>query len=302
MVGVEAKTKARAGGGGTKAAAASVRGEGAPSKRDHALQDLSWPEFRARLADNPPILLPLGSQEQQGPHAPMGDYVLAERLALAAAERAGAICAPVLPFGHADFFRGAAGGVQLRAATFNMLLEDMVTAFLDHGLSHIVVCNGHSTNAPLIAQVAHKIRRERGIMIASLNLWRMIPDSLWEEVHGAGSARARGHGADPVTSVGLHLTPELMRMGAARPSMRANALGLPSTSQFAGVTFGGFEVALPLDVTEVASNGVGAGDPTLASAEAGARFSDFIVEAVADFTAHFRRCDPARPHLGPQPS
>ena len=93
----------------------------AAAKRRHALQDLSWPEFQARLPDNPPILLPLGSQEQQGPHAPMGDYVLAERLALSAAERADAICAPVLPFGHADFFRGAAGGVQLRSATFTMV-------------------------------------------------------------------------------------------------------------------------------------------------------------------------------------
>src|SRR3546814_8232235 len=102
-----------------------------------------------------------------------------------------------------------------------MLLEDMVTAFLDHGLSHIIICNGHSTNAPLIAQVAQKVRRERGIMIASLNLWRMIPDSLWDEVHGAGSARARGHGADPVTSVGLHLTPELMRID--RKSTRLNS-------------------------------------------------------------------------------
>ncbi|QNO25618.1 creatininase family protein [Sphingopyxis sp. OPL5] len=301
MAHAEAKTKARAG-GRSEIAAASARAVEAPAKRAHALQDLSWPEFRARVAGNPPILLPLGSQEQQGPHAPMGDYVLAERLALAAAKRADAICAPVLPFGHADFFRGAAGGVQLRAATFTMLLEDMVTAFLDHGLSHIIICNGHSTNAPLIAQVAQKVRRERGIMIASLNLWRMIPDSLWDEVHGTGSARARGHGADPVTSVGLHLTPELMRMDAARPAMRSNVFGLPSTSQFAGVTFDGFEVALPLDVTEVAANGVGAGDPTLASAEAGARFTDWIVGAVADFIAHFRRCDPARPHLGPQPS
>src|SRR3546814_18927644 len=56
-----------------------------------------------------------------------------------------------------------------------------------------------------------------------------------------GSARTRGHGADPVTSIGLHLTPELMRMGAARPAMRSKVFGLPSTSQFAGVTFDGLD-------------------------------------------------------------
>ena len=88
-------------------------------KRPYALQDLTWTEFAERTAaGSVPIVLPLGSQEEQGPHAPMGDFVVAERIALAAAERAGAICAPVLPFGYAEFFRGIAGGMQLRAETF----------------------------------------------------------------------------------------------------------------------------------------------------------------------------------------
>ena len=37
---------------------------------------------------NPIILLPMGSQEDQGPHAPMGDYLLAEKIAELAALRA----------------------------------------------------------------------------------------------------------------------------------------------------------------------------------------------------------------------
>ena len=52
------------------------------------LQDLTWTEFAERTAaGSVPIVLPLGSQEEQGPHAPMGDFVVAERIALAAAER-----------------------------------------------------------------------------------------------------------------------------------------------------------------------------------------------------------------------
>ena len=37
------------------------------------LEDLTYVEFRERLADNPLIIVPLGSQEEQGPSAPMGD-------------------------------------------------------------------------------------------------------------------------------------------------------------------------------------------------------------------------------------
>ena len=63
----------------------------------HALKDMTVAEFRDRLSDDPVILLPLGSHEEQGPHAPMGDYLLAEAIALRAAELSGAIAAPCLP-------------------------------------------------------------------------------------------------------------------------------------------------------------------------------------------------------------
>ena len=38
-------------------------------------------EARELYAKNPIILLPMGSHEDQGPHAPMGDYLLAEKFA-----------------------------------------------------------------------------------------------------------------------------------------------------------------------------------------------------------------------------
>ncbi len=48
---------------------------------------LTGDEGRAIYATNPVILLPMGSQEDQGPHAPMGDYLLAEKIAELAALR-----------------------------------------------------------------------------------------------------------------------------------------------------------------------------------------------------------------------
>ena len=61
-------------------------------------------EAREIRAAKPVILLPLGSHEDQGPHAPMGDYLLAEKIAELAAIRASergarTLVAPVLPFG-----------------------------------------------------------------------------------------------------------------------------------------------------------------------------------------------------------
>ena len=42
-------------------------------------------EARELYPKNPVILLPMGSLEDQGPHAPMGDYLLAEKIAELAA-------------------------------------------------------------------------------------------------------------------------------------------------------------------------------------------------------------------------
>lgn len=268
------------------------------TKRPHALQDLTWTEFAERCAGEPVIVLPLGSQEEQGPHAPMGDYVIAERIALAAAERAGAICAPVLPFGYAEFFRGMPGGVQLRGETFRLVLRDMIHAFTDHGLRHIVIVNGHSTNAPLIAEIAHQVRRETGIAIPNLNLWRLMPETQWRAVHGPQASAARGHGADPLTSLMLHYTPELVRQELIEPAARKEVFGLPAQAQFGGLDFAGAPVDLPLDVTEIAPNGIGGGDASLARAEIGAAIAEWTIAQVAAFLCHWRGCDPRDPAAG----
>ncbi|MFD1882875.1 creatininase family protein [Paracoccus pacificus] len=247
-------------------------------------------EFRDRLPEDPVILLPLGSQEEQGPHAPMGDYQLAEAVALRAAELSGAIAAPCLPFGYAEFFRGFPGGIQLRAATFCAVLEDMLGAFLDHGIERLLILNGHSTNAFLIDQVARKLRRERGVAIASVDLWRAIPDSLWTRLYGDKAAAARGHGADPLTSLAMYLQPAAMRPDLIRPSAKGRALGLPMTG-VAGISFGEMPVGLPLNADEVNPDGMMGGDAHLASAAHGEAIFTELTRSIAKLVAHLKGCD-----------
>lgn len=256
-------------------------------------------EFRDRLAHDPVILLPMGSHEEQGPHAPMGDYLLAEEIALRAAAASGAIAAPCLPFGYAEFFRGFPGGIQLRAATFRAVVEDMVTSFLDHDIRRILILNGHSTNGTLIDQVLRDIRRQTGVAVASVDLWRAIPDALWARVHGADVARARGHGGDPVTSVSMYLNPGGMRPDLMRAGGAAQAMGLPAT--VAGVQFEGAAVNLPLDAHELFPDGMLGGDPALASAEAGRVIVEHLAGHCARLVAHLRRHDPMQLKAGPVP-
>ncbi|MEH6776542.1 MAG: creatininase family protein, partial [Cereibacter changlensis] len=68
------------------------------------IAELTSEEARQYLTDEAVILLPMGSLEDQGTHAPMGDYLAAEAVALdiaraARAEGVPTFIAPVIPFG-----------------------------------------------------------------------------------------------------------------------------------------------------------------------------------------------------------
>lgn len=259
-----------------------------------ALKEMTFVEFGARLAERPVVLLPFGSQEEQGPHAPMGDFMLTDAIADRVAAAADAIVAPTVPFGFAEFFRAVPGGIQLRAATFTAVVTDVVGAFLDHGVDHLVILNGHTTNAPLIDQALRAIRRETGVLVPFINLWQCLPDAVWREIHGPDAQAVRGHGGDPVTSAYHHLFPDLLRPDLIKPSVRAAAFGLPTIGP-AGVRFEGATVQLPLDCTEVSADGMLGGDASRASAAAGARIVNEIVGICARFVTHFRACDPRDP-------
>lgn len=249
-------------------------------------------DFAQRMKRPSVILIPLASQEEQGPHAPMGDFMLTERLAEMSARAGGGLTAPVLPFGHAEFFRAIAGGIQLRAATFTAVLEDILTSFLDHGHERLLIFNGHTTNTPLIDQVCRKLRRERGVLIPALNIWQSLPDSLWNALYGEDAHRVRGHGGEPMTSVYMHLFPGLVRNGAMRdPAPRGSVFGLPvggvSASRFEGIP-----VQIPLDCTEVDPAGMLGGLASLASAEKGQAICDHIVGHTARLMRHLAGFDP----------
>ncbi|SMF60875.1 creatinine amidohydrolase [Xaviernesmea oryzae] len=255
-----------------------------------AIKDMTFVEFRERLAEKPVIVIPLGSQEEQGPHAPMGDYMLSEKLAELVGEASGALIAPTIPFGYADVFRCVPGGIQLRAGTFCALLEDAITAFLDHGLTHIVLFNGHTGNTALIDQTVRGFKQSHGIIIPSINIWKAIPVSLWHRLHGDLGEKAGGHGADPITSVYYHLFPDLMRPDLIEKSSANKAFGL-ETSGLSAVRYGEAEVLVPLDVFDVNEHGLIGGDAGLSNAGIGKEFTDYIVSHASGFIRHFRQHD-----------
>jgi len=259
--------------------------------KKHLLKDMTWVEFKERITEDPIILIPLGSVEEQGPNVPMGDFMLTDRVADFVADKADAIAAPTTAFGYAEYFRCMAGGVQLKAETFCSLLEDICENFLNHGLRRLIILNGHGGNLPLIEQTLYKLKKKHSVWIPCINLWKTITPEKWNEFHPELGAKAFAHGGDPMTSMYLHLFPELTRMDLTEPSQRKDVLGLP-TAGLNAVKFRGVNVHIPLEVTDISSNGVIGGDASKSSPEIGEKIIDYVVDLAVDFVRHFKEVNP----------
>jgi creatinine amidohydrolase len=81
--------------------------------------------------------------------------------------------------------------------------------------------------------------------------------------------------------------PELVRADMVpEPQPLPSVMGMPVTG-FPTASFEGAEVGIPVELDEMAPNGVRAGDPRLCSAETGAAVAEQLTEIGARFVRYF---------------
>lgn len=252
------------------------------------LEDLTSAELRTLLPRKPVVLLPLGSQEDQGAHAPMGDFrlagIVAARIARVATDSGTAtLAAPALPFGAADHFGAVPGGIALAPATFRAVLRDVLADLARNGLDRVMILNGHGGNTPIVHEVTLEIRRAAGRVIPSVYLWK-IARGLMERRIGPQPARF-GHGGEPLASIGLALRPEAVRSDlVVAPAGAGRVIGL-DVAGFGVLDFEGIEIDAPVEYPEIAPNSATA-DAGPADAALGEAVVSDLVAIVARFCAH----------------
>src|SRR6202789_3581344 len=88
-------------------------------------------------------VLPLGSTEQHAGLSLATDAILAERVAVEAAEPLGIPVFPALPYGLTPYFTAFPGTITLRVATYAALLRDMLDSLKQAGFRRVLIVNGH---------------------------------------------------------------------------------------------------------------------------------------------------------------
>src|SRR5690349_23211969 len=106
------------------------------------ISEMDWRMVEDWVRQDDRCILPLGSTEQHAGLSLATDAILAERIAVEAAEPVNVPVFPVLPFGLAPYFSGFPGTVTLRVATFAALIRDILESLKGSGFRRIMIVNG----------------------------------------------------------------------------------------------------------------------------------------------------------------
>jgi len=141
---------------------------------------MNWMMVEQYLQRDDRAVLPLGSTEQHAYLSLSTDSILAERLAIEAAEPEGVAVFPVLSYGITPYFRAFPGTVTLRMETHLSVLRDILDAMAGQGFKRILIVNGHGGNTPVQGLIGEWLADHPGARIKFHNWWNA--PKVWAQV------------------------------------------------------------------------------------------------------------------------
>lgn len=243
------------------------------------LQELTWVEAGKAFEKAKIAIIPIGSNEQHGPHLPlMNDAATAFEFARMAAEKAKSeiIVAPLIVVGVSDHHMHFPGTITLSPDTLIALVMDMCRSLKAHGIERIALVNGHGGNTPALTIAMRRVKNELGMKVAIINYWELIPDVIEETI----KSEVWGHACEFETSIALAIYPDKVRTDALRKAEMKD-VRLPYVKP-------GLKLAVhvSLDWSDYTATG-SIGDPTLATREKGEKIINTAVERMATFLDEF---------------
>ena len=136
------------------------------------ISEMNWLQVEAYLQHDDRAILPLGSTEQHAYLSLSVDSILAERVAVDAAEALGVPVFPVVAYGLTPYFSAYPGTVTLRMETYIALLRDILDSLAHSGFRRLLVVNGHGGNTPVDGLITEWLADHPGVQVKFHDWWR----------------------------------------------------------------------------------------------------------------------------------
>jgi creatinine amidohydrolase len=143
------------------------------------VRDLNWMQLEEYLRTDDRVVLPVGSTEQHAYLSLETDNIIAERLAVEAAEPLGIPVLPVLAYGVTGFYMFP-GSPTLQAETLGAVVRDIFESLHAQGFRRFFVSNGHSGNTPEAALAWAEQHDDAAVLWHEV--WDGRPDELAAEI------------------------------------------------------------------------------------------------------------------------
>jgi creatinine amidohydrolase len=144
------------------------------------VSEMNWMMIEEYLRHDDRGVLPLGSTEQHSYLSLSVDSILAERVAVEAAEPLGVPVFPVLAYGITPYFRAFPGTITLRVTNYLNLVRDILDGMREQGFRRIVLVNGHGGNTPAQSLTGEWMAYHPGVRIKFHNWWDA--PKVWAQV------------------------------------------------------------------------------------------------------------------------
>jgi creatinine amidohydrolase len=144
------------------------------------ISEMNWMMVEEYLKSDDRAVLPLGCTEQHAYLSLSVDSILAERLAVEAADPLGVPVFPVLAYGITPYFRAFPGTVTLRVETYMSIVRDILDVLAEQGFERILIVNGHGGNTPAQGMIGEWMADHPGVRVKFHNWWNA--PKVWANV------------------------------------------------------------------------------------------------------------------------
>lgn len=133
--------------------------------------DMNWMQVEAYLKGDDRCILPIGSVEQHAYLSLGVDAILAEKVALDAAEPTGVPVYPVVSYGITPYFSAFPGTISMRVATALAVARDILDGVKRSGFRRVLIVNGHGGNNPVGGFAQEWMADNPGMSVKFHNWW-----------------------------------------------------------------------------------------------------------------------------------